>query len=258
MRHNSDMKTNITIYSLAAIFFCSLAQAEPAKNALPWYQVELLIVEPTVAPATNEKWPVVVEEPLLGDSIELKAPSRSQKSAASNPVAFQLLNPKDYYLKGMASRLEKNDANKILLHIAWRQPLEENASSPAIHIHSGLNDFFLSKSELERKSALLVNNTTAVNESGLLTNDIASPVVENVVDGTLILNLTRFLHLKAHLIYTNPEVDLARQISEQETNAPVVQRFLLKESRRVRRKEVHYLDHPYFGVIARVTRFAPK
>ncbi len=47
----------------------------------------------------------------------------------------------------------------------------------------------------------------------------------------------RYLHLLLDLTY----------------QAPDGQRYLLREERRMRSKEKHYFDHPYFGVIALVT-----
>lgn len=56
------------------------------------------------------------------------------------------------------------------------------------------------------------------------------------VDGTVRLYRARYLHLEADLLLT---ADGGR--------------FRLKESRRMRSRELHYLDHPRFGLLVMVT-----
>lgn len=71
------------------------------------------------------------------------------------------------------------------------------------------------------------------------------------VDGTLRVILSRYLHVETDLRYQRPQ-DL-----EVDTESDIFQApqplFRLKESRRMRSKEVHYLDHPLFGVIILIT-----
>jgi hypothetical protein len=58
------------------------------------------------------------------------------------------------------------------------------------------------------------------------------------VDGTIRLVLSRYLHLETNLTYHREGDDAVYQ---------------MVESRRMRSKEYHYLDHPAFGVVALVT-----
>jgi hypothetical protein len=69
------------------------------------------------------------------------------------------------------------------------------------------------------------------------------------VDGSMRLVLSRYLHLETNLIYHRAGED-ATQVGR-----PVYQ---LVESRRMRSREYHYLDHPLFGVLAVVTPYEPK
>lgn len=64
------------------------------------------------------------------------------------------------------------------------------------------------------------------------------------VRGTVRLFISRFLHLDAQLLYTSPDAL---------GGAP----FELVESRRIRSGELHYFDHPVFGMLARVTPYQP-
>ena len=64
------------------------------------------------------------------------------------------------------------------------------------------------------------------------------------VRGTVRLYLSRFLHLETHLLYSSPDAL---------GGTP----FELIESRRMRSGELHYFDHPVFGMLVRVTPYQP-
>jgi hypothetical protein len=60
--------------------------------------------------------------------------------------------------------------------------------------------------------------------------------------GQVALSRGRYLHLTLDLVYDAPGADGASS-----------QRYVLRQTRRMRSNERHYLDHPRFGVIALVT-----
>lgn len=92
--------------------------------------------------------------------------------------------------------------------------------------------------------------------------------------GTVRLSVTRYLHLAADLVYRTPVTQQAAiPISDLELwydrpyptlrdpQGPAyqleewqaVRGFRMRESRRMRSKEIHYLDHPFFGMVVLVT-----
>jgi hypothetical protein len=182
----------------------------------------------------------------------------------ANVIAFQVLRAEELQLTDHIKSLEHNNAKKVLLHVGWRQPLQENAAGVPVHIYSHSNDQSIESDKpgtipdtVNAQPEVLNNLPDQENNPVNAENELVGRA-ENFIDGTITLILTRYLHLKTHMLYFNPNVDLARQIAEQDNSTPVVDRFLLKESRRVKRKELHYLDHPYFGILARVTRYEPE
>ena len=62
------------------------------------------------------------------------------------------------------------------------------------------------------------------------------------LSGRIALSRGRYLHLTLDLEYTAPA-----------TATDPAQRYVLRQSRRMRSNERHYIDHPMFGVIAVVT-----
>ncbi len=259
MRHNIAHMRKILL-TILALCYCTTTCAEPApityqaNSDLPWYQVEIIVFE-TVAPEqTNEKWPVVLEESAGPVSMELSEAASKQDE---NVVAFQTLRAEELQLTDHIKSLEHNNAKKVLLHTGWRQPLQENAPGVPVHVYSHSIEPDNNPDTLNPQPEVL-NNLPDPESNPVVVEDNPVERPENFVDGTISLTLTRYLHLKTHMVYFNPDVDLARQIAEPDSNTPVVDRFLLKESRRVKRKEIHYLDHPYFGILVRVSRYEPE
>lgn len=74
-----------------------------------------------------------------------------------------------------------------------------------------------------------------------LADDSVSPSVE----GILRLRRGRFLHLEADLLH--------RRAAPPGAEATTATAFRMQQSRRMRSEELHYLDHPLFGLIVEVT-----
>jgi hypothetical protein len=86
----------------------------------------------------------------------------------------------------------------------------------------------------------------ARNDAKLLTINSMVPAGSGIV-GQVALTRGRYLHLTVDLVYDAPGA----------AGEPT-QRFVLRQSRRMRSNERHYLDSPRFGVIAIVTPSAPS
>ncbi len=73
------------------------------------------------------------------------------------------------------------------------------------------------------------------------------------IEGILGVTRGRYLHLDTRLWYTGMQIRRRRRIRWRED--PLYME--LREERRMRSGELHYLDHPKFGVLARVDPIAP-
>lgn len=107
-------------------------------------------------------------------------------------------------LQAIADTLRRSSLYRPLLHWRWRQPGWERGQARAIHVQ-----------------------LPAAGTSG-----------QPLLDGTLTLTRSRYLHMAVDLIYIDPNTGSALQ---------------LKESRRMRSSELHYLDQPRFGALVQVT-----
>ncbi len=73
--------------------------------------------------------------------------------------------------------------------------------------------------------------------------------------GTVRLSLTRFLHLKLDLTYVDTQAVQRASIAATDDLAelPIAPRYHIDAERTTRSGELHYFDHPAFGVLIKVT-----
>lgn len=149
---------------------------------------------------------------------------------------FALMAEDDYALINIFDRMENLDVYEPVMHFGWTQatwPEEETEAIP-------LSRFAIPPEDL---------------------------------DGTLMLYLSRYLHLVVDLAVRAPDAgvsavgsertqrrDRVRTVGElldfvdDEDRRPLPTYFRIREDRIVKNGELRYYDHPKFGVIARVTR----
>jgi len=133
---------------------------------------------------------------------------------------FTELAPSLYQLDDIRGSLRNSSGYTVLLHRAWRQVGYDAAHAIAYPIHS------------------LAGNG------------------RDSIDGSVTLVRERYLHLDVDLLLTTAGSAAPARYSEGPVSRPA---FRLHEKRRMRSRELHYFDHPRFGVIAMVTPYdAPE
>jgi len=174
-----------------------------------WFQVELIVFERTDDYGVlAESWQPERGRPPVEESIQLIVADESP-SEDTGTFAYRLLNPSLYSLKDSWSGLRYSKSFRPLLHYAWRQPGLSEKHARWVHLY-----------------------VPPQGDSGFGT---AAPLI----DGTLRVYLSRYLHVDADLLYQRADVET---------------QFRMQSSRRMRSGELHYLDHPLFGVLILVTR----
>ena len=141
------------------------------------------------------------------------------------PMAFQRLKPDDFELLEVAERLMRAPNQRLLLHVAWRQPRYGMRSARAVHIRRPLFEGL-------QEPGVVAEPEQFLNEDGL---EQASP---SSAEGVLRLRSGRQLHIDADFRYRHEDIAVH-----------------LTETRRVRLRELHYLDHPLFGLLVSVIPF---
>lgn len=201
--------------------------AMPSRPAAPLRLTLALLALLLALPARADTWRVdllvfrflgSVEEqgqppasPKLTDAIELDDVTKLASAGIT------LLPEKDFALADHWTRLRGSPQFRPLIRLAWTQANPPSAGGPRLHLRAG--DKF------------------TVNDSAMGAREMQQ------VDGSVGLNLSRFLHLDSNLIFTEP------------AEAPAS--WILDERRRMRSEELHHLDSPRIGVIARVVKQPP-
>ena len=209
------------VLALTVMFAAMLAI--PASASERWFTVEIIIFDDLQSEGLHaEHWPADPGEPSLDGAVELTPlPEDGPKGTAH---AFGLVDRSDFSLNGVWSSLRRSARYRPLLHAGWRLPgLDRSAARPAhvsAHLGSGGID-------------------AAGHEGGELP----------AVHGTAKVSLARYLHVELNLLYSRP--------GNSATDPPdaVPTRFRLVSERRMRSGELHYIDHPLFGVLVLITPF---
>jgi hypothetical protein len=233
------------VLALLPVFMAPTAVAAE----IPWYEIELLVFERVGGERlTTETWPQAPGYPATTGAVEIGASVPDDASV----VAFRRLPAEDYRLSQAERLLASAGEYRPLLHVAWRQPVQEQDLARAVHV------------------------TTRPGESPAGSIDSA-PV--SWLDGIVRISVARYLHVEADLVYAVPspsapwesgadidtEASLAADagpgpagIADYESHpAPDYTWFRLTDRRRMRSGELHYLDHPVFGILVTATPYEP-
>lgn len=185
-----------------------------------------------------------------------------EKSVAAE-LPFRLLPDEALTLTEIAAALDSSPNYVPILHIGWRQPVPPKARATRIYLHSNLGQL-PAEAPLELTAIdELMQPRELIDSPLLLTapDDLeAAPgdaVALNRLDGTLTLYLGRYLHLQADLLYrsqTEPLEPNTFFVSLSEEELPQTL-FRMHQSRRMRSDELHYFDHPMFGMLALLTPY---
>ena len=213
--HASNGIRALTVLVFAAVF------AMPADASDRWFTVEIIVFDDLQDEGLHaELWPADPGEPSLQGAIEL-APSHEGEPGGT-PHAFRLVNRSELSLIADWNRLKGSARYRPFLHAGWRLPgVPRSAARPA-HVSAHLRNGRADAAEID--SAKLP-----------------------VVHGTLTVSLGRYLEVAVDLLYHRPSSDEAASLHA----APA--RFRLVSERRMRSGELHYIDHPLFGVLIRIT-----
>jgi len=202
------------------IIFASHASAN-------WYQVEMIVFEHLYPDTAGEQWYNNQGLPDITNSVELVTDQLKER------VAYQVLPSGRYKISGVYSALKSSRDYRPIMHIAWQQPGLTRSRAKYVHIR--------------RMEGL--SNPDSIQE-GLVK-----------IDGTVRLRGGHFLYLDIDLAYflnALPESMInSAMINENVTNQ-LSDHTRLSESRKVKLNELHYFDHPLFGVITWVRRLSTE
>ena len=216
----------------------ALAQPAAAPTPpIPQYQVEIIVFAHREFDAGEEHFAQELA-PLRADQSLLEVPLYVQPSPplttgpataapdpasapVDDPLAFRLLAADQLQLNTEYRKLTNGGAYRPVLHAGWVQPgLPEDQAKPF---------------------------------------DLALLGVRNP-RGSVRVYLSRFLHVSLDVSYqdgTAPAAPATEPVGNELREVALAPRYRLNTERQTRSGELHYFDHPAFGVLVRVTPVQP-
>ncbi|NNJ98273.1 MAG: hypothetical protein HKP12_14060, partial [Gammaproteobacteria bacterium] len=158
------------------------------------------------------------------------ATKAANEKASNTPAESKVREIKGIGLGKYAKKLRSNKRYNVLVHKAWRQP------------------------GLSHKDAVDIAIDSRPTRAG--TASAAKTLQSNSIHGTVKIVLARYLHIYTDLIYRQP---LTTQTSAWGgTYSKQYKEFPVNFHRRMRSKELHYIDHPLVGILVMAMPVAAK
>ena len=184
-----------------------------ASASDPWYVVEIIVFDDLEGEGLRAE----LWPPDPGEPSPEDAvllASPAENAQGEGVRSFRLVNRSQLSLRDTWNALRRSDRYRPLLHAGWRLPgVGRDAARPAY----------------------LVPRTEGARD-------------DPAVHGTVKVSLARFLQVELDLVYSRPVFD-----DDPALESTIPTRFRLVAERRVRSGELHYIDHPVFGVLVLIT-----
>lgn len=184
-----------------------------------------------------------------------------QQPAYSDEAAFILLSKDQYQLGDVVKRTLAQADFRLLFHQAWRQPMDKRYEAAHLLIRGG--DQFDSHYELEGSINLSVARYLHLTTDLWLSTFVSNlgreedpwPVLPTVPLAGASSQPRGLFNRDSHINgsslqeFFNPFADIAgNQYSVDQT-------VTLRQHRRMRSSELHYIDHPLMGLIIKITPY---
>lgn len=205
-----------------------------AQNEGRSYQVEVLIFKRNpLLVNTDEIW---------RKDLKLSYPANTRYISRIQPKGTHQLGGHDYTLR-------KDENHTVLFHQSWRQKMWGKNRSPSLIIRGG--QAFGNHRELEGSIKIHIGRYLHVS-TDLWLSEFAfnEDDNQNTQDETFSGSINT---LSWPRLPSLPNADNSQAYQYIFDNGPKPSRIItLREKRRMRSKETHYIDHPYMGILVRM------
>ncbi|MDF1655903.1 MAG: CsiV family protein [Coxiellaceae bacterium] len=224
---------------LLVLFTCMFLNQAWADNASAnepkQYQVELIIYSQITPQAVqSEQWPVTPAFQLPSSQyVSLVKNDSTAIDGETIKNQIQLLPRSQFKLKNVQRHLNGNRDYKTIMHIAFRTAVKSPRQAIPIHITGG--QYF---------------NT---NGDPAVPGDDASNL-QPQIDGMMSINVQRYFNVAFNLVFSAPLKQIASMSKDDYYNTldNGVMHFNLLQNRRMRSKELNYIDYPLYGIVMEI------
>ena len=275
------MKFHFPLYTIFGLTLsCTvLAQSASDTDAPPLYDVEVIIFKNIRAPQGREYILPLASPSRDEDRVDLSSPNSIENAKKQG---YELLPASSLRLTDIAGRLAESSRYELILHIAWRQPGMERGKALPVWIQGGKifgNEYMSIDNRLEQLESIpyvadpgsetsfqFDQQTPEAVEQKLRQN--AGPAHKGLyeLEGKITVELSRYLHTHTDLVLRRPRLvtdELAENAAQAEylasraADTRILNNHVLKEHRRMRSKQLHYLDSPEFAMLILITPYQP-
>jgi len=276
-------RKSLTFLALAMLLpGIGLAQTTTATEVevIPRYDVEIIVFKNTKVP-TSKEFILPVSSPSKGDKFLDLSSSKSMAAAAAN--GYELIPAAKFRLLDVVTRLVESSRYELLLHAAWRQPGLERDQVLPVWIKGGRiygNEYTSIDNQIEFLESIPQLNSNQQSEDQDFAFDeqtlesLELQLLEQQsrkqhhglyeLEGKITIALSRYLHTYTDLVLRRPRltVDPKSRNSAQDSylaaysaDTRILNNHSLKEHRRMRSKNLHYLDNPEFALLILITPY---
>lgn len=209
-----------------------------AVTAASWYQVEVVVFDRLNPDLDGEQWQNEVFT-VRDNMVELQATDTTDAL-----VPYMVLSSGRNRLNGVERIFRLSSQYRPLIHLSWQQPATQRRQSRYVH---------LQKIDGEQSIAVADSNDPDVEPDFL---DEMVPL-NRIIDGSIRIRSGFYLHADIDFSYFKDlpaENKILRTSEESFVGATDKTVIKLKETRKIKLNEIHYFDHPMFGVILQVSR----
>jgi len=205
---------------LARLIFAAALLATTPVSAID-YIIEVILFE-NMSTSANISAPALYV-PRTADAIRLN----TDRATAAN---FNIVNT-NLSLEDNVSAIRQSRRYKLISHFAWQQPGLDSNSAQAIRINEGggFKVFIPEDYQSFEEFIPASSNPTLIGAE--------REISTTPVNGTLKVRLGRFLHLDTRLVFTDANSGTS---------------YRMNHSRKMRSRELHYIDNPKFGLLVKI------
>jgi hypothetical protein len=278
-------------FSLLVLFSlfpgASQAQSDAVAEAelIPRYDVEIIIFKNLKVPRSKE-FVLPVSSPSKNDNMFDLSSQASIDSALES--GYEMLPAEEYRLRDVVTRLIESTRYQLLLHAAWRQPGVDREQVMPVWIKGGRiygNEYISIDSQIEFFDNELTDNngqTSVLADGEAKTYTFDEQTLESQklqmrgeqtppshnglyeLEGKITIALSRYLHTYTDLILRRPRLSAdsvldnpaqAEYLATHAADTRILNNHLLREHRRMRSKNLHYIDSPEFAMLVLITPY---
>lgn len=258
------------------------AQSENAAGAesIPMYDVELVVFKNIKAPRGRE-YILPVSSPSKPEKIlDL---SSTKSVVAARKLGYKILSDAEFRLVDVVARLVESPRYEPLLHVAWRQPGVELGQAMPVWLRGGRiygNEYTSIDNQIELLETV---PRVASEEPGTDKNfEFDEQTLEAMelqlleqqalrahqglyeFEGKITITLSRYLHAYTDLVFRRPRLSVdpvssnvpqEQYLAAYAADTRILNNHRLQEHRRMRSKNLHYLDNPEFAMLILITPY---